>query len=464
MAGIGFDLEKLLHGDSFIGAVRAHFYSVVITAGPWILSIVTIFIITLAAPGNLDPFELVFFRTSIVYIFATTLVVTAPLHYPLTRYLADKLYIGETYAVSPVFNSVMLAAFVIQTLIGAAIFMNTSVEPLIKILLVLICLVIAMIWLTMIFLTALKDYRAIFRAYALGSAVAAGGAILLGSRFGLAGYYAGYLAGHLLIAALWSGRVFAEYPSPKLFEPEFFFYWTQSWQLIGIGVFYNAAIWADKAVFWFSPEAMPVDGLLSTFPHYESAAFAAYLTIIPGLSLFLMQIETSFYREYRRYYAAIIAKTPLGAIEKNHNQMAAVLRTSIGFLLRYQGIFSLLAIIFSPQILAGAGLPLLLVPMFRVAVFGAFLHCFLLVTIILILYFDFKGTALLVTFIFFAANAGLTQLTLSLGSPFYGFGYLGAAFSALLCSYYLLDRRFQQLAYYTFAAQPIGFHRDEEIV
>jgi len=40
MAGIGYELRKLLQRDSLLSVMRAYLYAGVISSGPWVLSIV----------------------------------------------------------------------------------------------------------------------------------------------------------------------------------------------------------------------------------------------------------------------------------------------------------------------------------------------------------------------------------------------------------------------------------------
>lgn len=58
MAGIGFELRKMLKRDSLLGLLRAYTYAGIISSGPWILSIVGILLIGILSlpfviPGSL---------------------------------------------------------------------------------------------------------------------------------------------------------------------------------------------------------------------------------------------------------------------------------------------------------------------------------------------------------------------------------------------------------------------------
>ena len=49
MAGIGFELRKLLSKDSFTGLFQAYAYAGIISSGPWILSIIGLTVIVRTA-------------------------------------------------------------------------------------------------------------------------------------------------------------------------------------------------------------------------------------------------------------------------------------------------------------------------------------------------------------------------------------------------------------------------------
>jgi len=464
MAGIGFRIEKILAGDTYIDVLKAHFYSTIIFSGPWILSILTIFALSHYTPSNISLNELSFFRTSIVYIFAFSLVIVGFYHLALTRYLSDRLYLKEDDALVPAFNSSIFVILIFQILSGsiAINFLQTTFD--LKYLIVMLYLTITALWVIMLFLTALRDYQSITTAFVVGSLIAVLGSLVLGKFFGLKGYFLGYLTGHLVIVSMLSIRIFLEFPSKRIFDKEVFGFLIKNKTLVFMGIFYNLAIWIDKFVLWCSPKAVQIKGFLYGYPHYDSAAFIAYLTIIPALSIFLINIETDLYKKYKNYYFQILNKGTFSEILQAKKIMMMSLRESMALVIIFQGIISLLAITFSSQISSLLKLQAVQIPIFRVLVFGAFLHSLVLIMIIIILYFDFKTDAFIVTFVFLLFNGVFTYITTFLSLPFMGYGYLCGAFAALVISFYLLDYKLNRLEFITFASQPIGTHREEEVV
>ncbi len=463
MAGIGFNLKKILEGDSFVSSIRAHFYSALISAGPWILSVLTIFVLSLFSPGRLDVFEMTLFRGIIIYAFAFSLIGVGIFHFPLTRYLADKLYAKEESALVPIFNSAATATLLFQGVSAWGFLRVTGLEGIYAGQALMIYMTISLLWLLMIFLTALRDYHAIILSYLAGSIIAILGALWAGRVYGLAGYLGGYLAGHFAIAVLWSGRIFIEFKSMHLFDWNFFSYLVKHKVLLFIGFFYNLAIWIDKIIFWFSPHATEIFRGFRIFPAYDSSVFFAYMTIIPALAVFLLHIETDFYTLYRRYYMTILNRAPLSSIRRIRWAMSARLSKSAGELIRFQGIISLAMILFAPQLAQMLRLPAMQVPIFRITIVAAFLQALFLMVLILILYFDFQKVAFMATGFFLVTNALFTWLTTRMEMLYFGYGYLVAIWLSLVLAFYLIDFRLRNLEYYTFALQPVASHREEEI-
>ncbi len=464
MAGIGFNLKKILEGDTLFSSFKAYFYSTWITSGPWILSILTLFCLSFFVPATMTDFELIYFKSLIIYIFAFSLIVISLIQFPLTRYLADKLYLEEREALIPVLHASALVVLVVQSLIGGVYLAWIGMHGMTELLVLAVYLVISLVWLMMLFLTALKEYRVIVGAYAAGAITAVLVSLWLGEHYGMAGYLTGYLTGHLLIVVIWAARIYTEFSSRDLFDFRFLKFLSHNRSLVFAGFFYTLAIWVDKMVFWVSSLATPVAKGIRIFPPYDFTSFLAYLTILPSLAYFLVQMETDFYRHYRRFYLSILNRVAYSMLEKRRQKIANSLKNNLITVIVYQGIISAGCILFAPQIVEGLNLPDLQVLLFRILVLGAFLHGLLLIMLLVILYFDLRRVAVWVGAVFLGCNALFTAVTIPLGQPYFGYGYLFSALAALMTGYYLLDFNLKRLEFLTFASQPIGVHREEEVM
>ncbi|MFH1416560.1 MAG: exopolysaccharide Pel transporter PelG [Elusimicrobiota bacterium] len=464
MAGIGFRIEHILKDDSYTSTVKAHYYSTLISAGPWLLSVLTLFLLTMLAPARLGGSGIVFFRAGIIYIYAFSLVVVGAFYLSLSRYMADRIYIGDDRSLIPIYNSALLIVVVFQFCTGWLLVMSLGTAFMIKLLMVMIYVVVSGIWLAMIFLTALRDYKSISTAYIRGGVLTVILSVLLGRFFGLAGYFLGYLAGHMFIFISLSFRIMIEFDTQSLIEWGFWEYMLKNPALVMIGVIYNAAVWVDKFIMWHAEGSFAVAGVMKIHPFYDSTVFLAYLTMVPALSLFLIRVETDFYRKYSAYYHMVLNRGTFRDIAEAKGEMSRSLKNSINILIVYQGMFSLLMIILAEKLIPLVRMSITQVPLFRITVLGAFLHSLIFSGIIIMLYFDFRKPVLAVSLIFLVFNALFTKLSANAGFQYLGYGYFGAALITLLSLYILFNRNYRNLEYYTFALQPAAMHRKEEIV
>ncbi|NMB65649.1 MAG: histidine kinase, partial [Spirochaetes bacterium] len=113
MAGIGFELYKILHKGTLSSIVQAFFLGMIIVAGPWILSVLTIYIIQTYTFGAIADNPSLF-TVSIVYVYAFSLFLSGGFHYVFSRYIADQLYI-ENYETIP---TALLTAIIIITILS----------------------------------------------------------------------------------------------------------------------------------------------------------------------------------------------------------------------------------------------------------------------------------------------------------------------------------------------------------
>src|SRR5205085_7312636 len=91
MAGIGWRLEKMMAGDSLAGTLGAFLTGVAVTSGPWLLTTLVLVIvrITAASSGTLAALKV---EQVITVVYATVIVLSAPLDIVLSRYAADRVY------------------------------------------------------------------------------------------------------------------------------------------------------------------------------------------------------------------------------------------------------------------------------------------------------------------------------------------------------------------------------------
>ena len=196
MAGIGFQLRKLARQDTISSVVAAAGHGAVIAAGPWLFTILSLGSVSVLASSVVSLETLATFRAIIIYAFAISLVATAPVTIVATRCVADAMWLKRPHIV----RRLLLGAYVwalIAVLAGMTIVLLVfRLPPPIAVVLGACSMLVGLIWVTLCFCGAVRDYLAVTLSFAVGlvvSLIASVGAAILG--YEAPGMAAGFLLG-----------------------------------------------------------------------------------------------------------------------------------------------------------------------------------------------------------------------------------------------------------------------------
>lgn len=451
MAGIGFTLKKLTQKDDLFGVVHAYAVAMLAAAGPWIFTIIALAGITNIYTNFFGMEGLMNFRVIIIYNFAFSLVLSAPVYMVATRYIADNIHRRNVTNVPSIMIGSMVLSYAIQLPVGAIFYLGYVDLPLsMQLSAMLNLFLLTTVWLLGVFLTALKDYNAVGWAYGIGMFIAVLCAQVLKDLYADVGMLNGFSVGLAFIVFSLAAKVFSEY-AYKFDQPfDVNSYFKKYWELALGGLFYNAAIWVDKWIMWFAPESWELPSKMRMYPDYDSATFLAYLTIIPAMAVFVFAVETNFFERYQRFYDNILAHKPLRKILANHKDIIdSIFNSSRNFII-VQGTIVFLAIVLAPQIFDAVNMNNRQIGIFRMATLGAFFHVLLLFEMIILSYFDCRKRVMWLSLAYLVLNAVLTLVTMQWGFPYYGYGYLLSSMFVFVLTSITLFRYIQKLPYHAF--------------
>jgi len=455
MAGIGFELRKLSRDQSLSGIVGALGHAAVVAAGPWIFTIVSLAAITGVTEQVAGRATLASFRAVIIYAFAVSLVLTAPITIVSMRLLADALWLRQPQRVRPLlFGAFILSiAFVSLGVAAMAIYFRMPLP--LSLALLSASLTVALIWVALSFCGAVRDYRGVTVAFAGGlllSVVAGISAALM--DLGAAGIAAGFIAGLAVTFILLSLRVLATFPG-RLDAPEE----GLAAILNGLNVYWPLAlgalaatvgVWIDKWIFWFSPIGETVEGGLVHAPLYDSAMFIASLVIIPALATFVVNLETDFFERYQSYFSTIATHGTLQQIETARQHLAQrTLDNLVLITVAQVGVCAVL-ILSAPMIVESLGLQFQQIAILRFGALGAVFQFIFIAATSMLLFFDRRRLYLALQVAFLALNAGLTGLSVWLGETYFGVGYFAASLIASMIAFLVANSTFDRLNFLTF--------------
>jgi uncharacterized membrane protein len=458
MAGVGFSLNALGRRGGYTGLLSKYGAAGLISCGPWLLSVFSMLLIgAVARRLSRDGLGIERFQVSVTWIFAASLITSGPLQLSLTRFIADRVYAKREQEIAPNLFAALVLMSSIGCLLAAAIAPSFADEPPgFRLLLGIAFVTLSNVWLMVGVLTGLRRHLRVLAVFGLGYVVTVLAALAL-ARFGEVGLLGGFALGQaaLLVAGL--SAISRELASTVPVAWDFVRPRELRLDLLAIGFFYNLSIWIDKALFWFHEEtSRAVVGPLRGSDVYDLPIFLAYLTIVPGMAVFLVRVETDFAASHAAYYAAVREGAPLAAIEERCERMTEAARRALSDLLSVQGLTVLASIGLGPWLLELFGISELHLPLFYVDTLGVGMQVLLLTATSILFYLDRRREVAIVTALLFGINAVATWVSRELGPMFYGYGF-GLAMMVTSCTAILiLDRILRHLVRDTFMLQPVA--------
>ena len=457
MAGIGFKLIRLLDKQSYTGVLQAYGYAALIGSGPWVLSMMTLGLLGIALRASGAGADLDTFFVSVTYVFAFSLVATGPLQLVISRYAADRVFAREEHLIFPSYLGSTLLVFGAGAVIGAGFFLGAVPGPLaFRFAGAGLLMTVAGIWISTVFLSAVKDYPSVLKCFAAGYALSFGSTWLGGKWAGLSGMMTGFLIGQLSLFLLLFLVIYREFGVREGPTFKFLGYFRNHVVLATCGLVYNLGIWIDKPLhWWFSSHGYEVAGALWAAPLYDEAVYLSFLSVAPGMAVFLLSVETTFAIHYERFFRQVVEKASLSELRKTKQAMIIALQDGITRMLKFQGVVTLLLVIQAETLLAKLGLGAVQTLVFRITLIGVFLLVILLALLTVLFYLDRLKEALIACGFFAIVNAVGTMVGQSLDERWYGVGFTAGAAVAVIYAMHQTNYWLNRIDYETFTSQPL---------
>jgi uncharacterized membrane protein len=458
MAGIGFQLKPLYEQSHFLSQLRAYGYSAITAVGPMFLTILLViacreWLLYLEAPTN----EINMFMAAVQYAFIFSQVLIGGFLFVISRYVADQTFMEkEENVLSSMYGTIGITVFV--GFIAAVLFYWSSPLPfLFKLLTYLFFTELSIIWVLSMYVSALKDYKKIVKSYLFGTILAAFLIWVLTTVFNqmtAIAVFIGLTIGFLVIIVLLMRNIFQYFQLNNKQYFHFLTYIEKYPALFAIGLFYYLGLYGHNMAVWMGDRGIVVADTFMMAPYYDTPVFYAYLSILPALILFMVTVETTFYTVYKKYYGRILNGFPLQDIESAKQEMYRVLRLEILFLAQVQLLVTILFLFVGVRFLPSLGLTQDQIDIFMVVVLGSWFLSLMITIFLVLLYFNEKKAAFLLTGVYALLSVTLTFLFMNFFNQ-YGGGMFIAALISLIFGSRLLVSRLNDLDYTTFCYQPI---------
>lgn len=454
MAGIGFELRKILKRNTLLSYIEAYGLAAIVGSGPWVLSILALMVIGLLSVGRIFPSSLVIqFLVLVTYMMAGSLILSGLFQLLLTRYISDRLFEDKEHKVAPNLLGCMVVVSVMATVLAIAILSQTQLAPSIKMSLLCGFVVLCNLWLVIVFLSGMKHYYRIVITLGSGYVLMVLMAWLL-PPYGLLGLLIIFAFCQGLITFLLLFFVLRHYTSRTLVSFEFLNKRFAFYSLGLTGFMYNLGVWVDKFVFWFHQDTSfaVIDRFRASYI-YDLPIFIAYLAIIPGMAVFMLHMETAFAAANERFYHTVREGGTLSDIKLLKDKMVLDCQGSIYNIFKIQGITLALLLLWSEEILKLLQIDLAYLHLLYVDLVGVSLQVILMAILNVMFYLDKRYQALALVAVMAVLNLALSYLSVLLGPAFYGYGFAVAMLISTLAGLIMLNRQFARLEYETFMLQ-----------
>ncbi|WGS64179.1 exopolysaccharide Pel transporter PelG [Marinitoga aeolica] len=420
MAGVGFRLNKMFHKGGVSTDLLAIAYSVVVSSGPWIITTISLWIIL-----NFFKITNLYFNIAIVYSFVFSIIISGLFIMFESRRISDLIYMKQYKKIIPEVMGMLVYAILFTILFLLVFFLFNKHELWFVLSFAYLFISLLTLWIISIASVSTDAVNWYIMAYLIMGFFS----IILSNYFGSEnnplGYILGYAFGvnigtfvHYMITLIYFGT-----------EMNITFEWMKEikkyWQNIFIGFTYYLALWIDDFITWHSKNfgEIPLKGFHFSFI-YDSPMFLAYLTIIPTATMFILVLETRFYKTYKLFYDSLIEGYNYSEILIRQKNMEKELKFDINLTVRVQIIITLILFFLNEMNL----LPFvseMFKPVLRLGLIGAMMNSFYLMIMLLLLYFDFRNIALYLNIGVFLINFLLSIIFINK----FGYYTLGASYS-----------------------------------
>ena len=467
MAGAVDRLARGTASEDIAGTMLSLGRGAVVAVGPWLFIMASLVIVSVLVPPTTSRVVIADFRAILIYAFALSLVAAAPVVMVTNRILADAIYLGDQARVQPLILAGSLAAAITAAVLAAAVgLLILEVREWSLIALVQAAGLAGMMWVYLATAAAKHKYSSITRIFISGLALATVATLAVAvSWSSSAGMALGYNFGLAVIALGLAGSELRAARSPQVvflsaLKELAGVMRRYCWIAVGGGLS-ALAVWADKWIMWVGPASQELPSGLVHAPLYDSAAFLAYLTVIPSLARFVLALDGEYMEAYQSYFRAIKSHATFEEIQRRGAALGRLTSRLIEDLFIQQAAISAIVVLTAPSIIEATDLQYAQVPILRLCTIGVLFQFMFIAASSLLLFFARHREFCLLQALFAMLNAGLTLATIAIGPSSYGFGLLGATVVSGVAAYVVLGRVASRIDYFTFVEGAVELHERE---
>lgn len=468
MAGIGFELKKVFDRTGFFAKARGSSYAGAVSAGPMLLGMGMIILVRLqAGQAGLDRNDAMLISGMVTVSLIASMLVSSLISLTVSRFASDQLYQNHPETLLSSFYGSSALGLLIGSVPFSLIMLYLKLSPFNFCAFLTLFFELILVWNEMNYLTIVRSYRGILRAFltALVGAVLSSFVLCHVLPSAQQAMLLSILIGFTIILLLQYLVMKREFPIGSG-SPFAFLKWYRDYPLLPVtGLLMNLGLYAPIVLIWFSPIRVHISGNLYAAPDYDVAAMFSFLTVLPAMIGFITYVETEFYPHYHRFFYYLSHGGSLLELEHAQETMLMVLKNGVYQLGIVQLGVTVLSVALLPKLLSWLpiGFTEQVAQYYRLlcVAYGAYILSNILY--LFLLYFaDYRG-ALFTSTIFATSSVVATLFVLHLGErSLYGAGFFVSAMVFFIAVCARMEHFFPRLPYYLLSRQPVSSGKESK--
>ncbi|WP_207102529.1 exopolysaccharide Pel transporter PelG [Paracoccus shandongensis] len=373
------DAEWLL-ADPLLASVRRFGAAIIVAAGPWLVSVVALAIISVTMTPVMGFAAVEDLRLTVVYAFCIAPLVAGPVGAVAARRISAAVDGGDTAGVPDLFLAAAALSGLVAQAVAVAVCLILGIGPAgVAAGFVFLTATAALLWTSFAVLAAVRSYGFLIAAFTGGMVLSVACALLAAVRAPTT---------EILIWSFAVGLSFCVALSIRFIQRRFpsdygafaqtvmdLLAQLRAGAVLCAGVLFAiCGVWMDKWVFWFGPQGVrSAAGFLHSSP-YDSVMFLAHLSVIPTYAALLVFHHGDLVAVIERFKAAIEARSTYGLIRARREDLEWVAWNGVGTIVSVQAAVTVGLVLMSPLLAKSLDFSFDQFLMLRVGLIGVFFH------------------------------------------------------------------------------------------
>lgn len=445
-------------GGSLLRPVRTFAGAVVIAAGPWLVSVVALAIVSVTMTPVLGFEAVEDLRLTVVYAFCLAPLVAGPVGAIAARLIAAEVDGGEIRQAPALFLVAAIGSALVAEGLALGLVLLLGIKPFeVAAAFVFLTGAAALLWTSFAALTALKAYRLLIWSFSGGMAVAVG-CIMLATR--------GEIDTEILIWSFTAGialcvclavirmRFVAAGSGGDLMRAlrHTLCEIRRLWPL-GLGVvFAVAAAWVDKWVYWLTPEAARSAAGFVYFSPYDTVMFVAHLTAIPTYAALLLFHDSDLRSGVETFRARLKDRSTYERMRQSVEALGQAVWSGVFSIVFLQAAVTTCMVLMAPALAKALDFSFDQLLTFRVGLIAVSLHAFFYLSCAVVLVCSRARVFLILQAAFLVLNL-VASLVFYAGIGMSAYAFFASALVMAVVAFFVAYRALMKFDYLTFLGE-----------